>query len=196
MAPLLRHREQIEKCKASRKTKLVINDKHKDGVIMDSTHRKSGAGDDSEDDGSEVSEHNCSLPSEDEAIDGMIDNPHVNTTSDVNATTGPGHGISDDNSILHAEYGDDEPPPKLPPVSEPLAKIISKWLRVTPSRDEIKLLFRDCLLPENVEGLQPVRNNEILYQNLPFNAKLNDQKLRGINTYITRSLGPLVKKEW
>ena len=47
-------------------------------------------------------------------------------------------------------------------------------MHVTPSSENIKLMFCECLLPENVEGLQLVKINEILYQNLPFRAKVND----------------------
>ena len=43
-------------------------------------------------------------------------------------------------------------------------------------------MFCECLGPENAEGLQPVKINEILYQNLHFRAKVNDYKLHGINT--------------
>ena len=100
--------------------------------------------------------------------------------------------MPDQNSVLHVEYGEDELPPKLPPVSGPLAKTVSKWLRVTPNRDQIKALFHDCLIPDNVEGLQQVRINEVLYQTLPFKAKLTDQKLRGINNFVVRGVGPLI----
>ena len=53
-------------------------------------------------------------------------------------------------------------------------------------------MFREALVPENVDGLLPVHINEILYQHLPFKARVNDQCLRGVNTYFTRGLAPLV----
>ena len=53
-------------------------------------------------------------------------------------------------------------------------------------------MFKRCMLPENVEGLAPVRINQLLYDKLSFQYKLNDQKLRGINTYFARGLGPLI----
>ena len=53
-------------------------------------------------------------------------------------------------------------------------------------------MFKSTLIPENVPGLNPVRINEILYQKLSYRVKINDQMLRGINTYITRGLGPFV----
>ena len=48
------------------------------------------------------------------------------------------------------------------------------------------------LLLENVEGLKTVRINELLYQKLPFHAKVNDQRLCRINSYFTRGTGPLI----
>ena len=90
------------------------------------------------------------LPSDNEALDDIIgsNNSKSPRKADPSADPDPGHG-PDQISILHAEYGEDEPPPKLPPVSEPLAKTVSKWLYVTPDRDQIKALFRECLTPEN-----------------------------------------------
>ena len=48
------------------------------------------------------------------------------------------------------------------------------------------------LSPPNVEGLQPVKINEILYQKLPLKAKINDQRLRGMNSYLLAGIGPLI----
>ena len=93
-------------------------------------------------------------------------------------------------AILAREYGGDPPREFLPSVSPKLAEIVNNWLRVPPKREKIKEMFKSALLPENVEGLQPVRINEVLYQRLPFKAKLNDQKLRGINTYFSRGIAP------
>ena len=53
-------------------------------------------------------------------------------------------------------------------------------------------MFREALIPSNVAGLCPVCINEILYQKLPFKAKINDQHLRGINTYFARGIGSLL----
>ena len=105
--------------------------------------------------------------------------------------------FSDDNSttmedILNREYEVSVPTMTLPPVSEKLARNLMKWLREAPSRDKTKEFFAQCLIPENVEGLLPVKINEIVYQKLPFKAKVNDQRLRGINTYFARGLGPLI----
>ena len=95
-------------------------------------------------------------------------------------------------AILAREFASEEPWPSLPPVSEKLAKAVTEWMRVTPKREKIKEMFNETLVPENVEGLLPVRINEILYQRLPFKAKVNDQRLRGMNTYFARGLAPLV----
>ena len=94
--------------------------------------------------------------------------------------------------ILNAEYGGETPRPTLPPVSDALAKTMTKWLRDHPTREKIKSFFQEALVPPNVEGLQAVKINEALYRTLPFYAKVNDQRLRGINTYFTRGVGPLV----
>ena len=48
------------------------------------------------------------------------------------------------------------------------------------------------MLPSNVSGLKPVRIDDLLYKKLNFHYKVNDQHLRGINTYIARGLGPLI----
>ena len=95
-------------------------------------------------------------------------------------------------AILNRDYAGEAPHPTLPPVSEKLAKVVSSWLRVTPAREKIKDLFKNTLYPSNVEGLEPVRINDMLYQSLPFTAKVADQRLRGINTYFTRGIGPLI----
>ena len=141
----------------------------------------------------QVSDHfdSTSLPSNNEVLDDIIGSPNSKSPHKADPSSTPGHG-SGQNSILHAEYGEDKPPLKLPPVSEPLAKTVSKWLCVTPGRDQIKELFHECLTLENVEGLQQVHINEILHQTLPFKAKPKDQKLRGINTFVTRGVGPLI----
>ena len=47
------------------------------------------------------------------------------------------------------------------------------------------------MIPSNVEGLQQVKINSIVYEKLEGHFKVNDQKLRGINNFIVRGLGPL-----
>ena len=169
-----------------KRKQLIINTANESSIMLDAIE------DDQDNDGhSEVSDHydSASLSSDNELLDDIIEpskSPHK-----ADPSSDPGHG-PDKNSILHAEYGEDEPPPKLPPVSELLAKTVSKWLHVTSNRDQLKVLFHDCLIPDNVEGLQQVRINKILYQTLLFKAKLTDQKLCGINNFVIRGVGPLI----
>ena len=95
-------------------------------------------------------------------------------------------------AILNKDFTDVKPTPTLPPISSKLAAVVTDWMRQAPSRDKVKELFQNTLLPANVPGLKPVRINEVLYQKLPFTAKINDQRLRGINTFLARGLGPLL----
>ena len=53
-------------------------------------------------------------------------------------------------------------------------------------------MFKQALVPINVEGLYPVRINDALYKKLPFKARVADQRLRGLNTFLARGMGPLV----
>ena len=94
--------------------------------------------------------------------------------------------------LLLSEYCEEEKRPSLPPVPSKLAAIVTSWLRTAPKKEKIKELFKDALLPDNVEGLTPVRINELLYQKLPARFKHADLRLRGQNTYFTRGLGPLI----
>ena len=95
-------------------------------------------------------------------------------------------------AILARDYGGNSPRKTLPGVSTKLAEIVNTWMRVTPRREHIRELFKEVLLPENVESLLPVKINEVLYQRLPFKAKISDQCLRGINTYFSRGIAPLL----
>ena len=65
-------------------------------------------------------------------------------------------------------------------------------MHVVPSRDKVKDLFKQCMLPTNVPGLNPVYINDLLYEKLSFTYHLNDQKLRGINAFFAWGLRPLV----
>ena len=95
-------------------------------------------------------------------------------------------------TILAREFGGEEPKPSLPPVSAGLTKVVNEWMHNTPKREKIKELFKETFLPENVDSLLLVKINEIVYQRLPFKAKVNDQRLRGINTFFVWDIGPLV----
>ena len=77
-------------------------------------------------------------------------------------------------------------------VSSLLAINVTEWCRKVPKCTDVREMFKSCLCPENVEGLQPVKINESIYKILPARVKVADQKIRGITTFITRSLGPLL----
>ena len=57
---------------------------------------------------------------------------------------------------------------------------------------ETKALFQNCLIPENVEALNPTRINDLLFPRLSFRAKEADKKLKAYNTFLSRALGPLI----
>ena len=96
------------------------------------------------------------------------------------------------NNLIAEEYCQVAPTTTLEPIDSKLAKILTSWLRDMPPHDKIKELFKDCMIPINVDGLNPVKINSLVYDKLNVTQKVNDQKLRGINTFLTRGLGPLV----
>ena len=63
-------------------------------------------------------------------------------------------------AILSEEYEEVEASNNLPPIDKKLSEIVTKWLRAAPSRERIRELFKDCMLPDNVEGLMPVKIND------------------------------------
>ena len=69
---------------------------------------------------------------------------------------------------------------KTDPVSESLASTLNAWLCNSPNKQEIKELFQQCLIPNNVEALNPIRINELLYPRLPFKSKEIDKKIESI----------------
>ena len=69
-------------------------------------------------------------------------------------------------------------------VSDLLANTVTKWSRITPSRENVRELFKEIIGPDNVRGLDPVRINDVIYQALPFKAKISDQHLRGIKNFL------------
>ena len=98
--------------------------------------------------------------------------------------------VADD--IFCKEYVMDPPLMHLPPVSETLADIITRWCQVPPKKEDIKAMFKHSLVPINVEGLFPVKINKPVYRKLPIKAKIADQKLRGLNTFIAHGMGPVL----
>ena len=81
--------------------------------------------------------------------------------------------------IISANYVKEQPVLYLEPVSDLLVSNITEWCIKTPKRDEVKELFSQCLCPENIEGLKPVRINESFYKIIPPRAKIADQKNKG-----------------
>ena len=124
----------------------------------------------------------------------VTDNRHDVREGNENETHKSNENSNALKDILEKQYGITVPKINKPPVSEKLAIAVTKWLHETPNREKIKELFTETAgqNPENVEGLQLVRINELLYQRLPFKAKVNDQRLRGMNSYFLRGIGPLV----
>ena len=94
--------------------------------------------------------------------------------------------------IFCQDYITEAPVKHLPPVSMTLAEKLTEWCRTPPTKEEVKEMFKNALVPINVEGLHPVRINDMLYRKLPFKAKVNDQRLRSIITFLARGCGPLV----
>ena len=93
--------------------------------------------------------------------------------------------------LIEMEYAEEENKSFLPSISSKLATTVTHWCHNVPDREKIKKAFKNTLIPDNVEGLLPVRINEILYQRMSFRSKMNDQHLRGINSFVTRGLGPV-----
>ena len=164
--------------------------KDKDGLVLDGETNANPADDTipHDDSGSEVSDHENPYMNNGDANDmlDLVDHTKPSSKTD-NGTFNTSVG-----SILSEEYEEVEPSSNLPAIDLKLSEIVTKWLRAAPPRDCIRELFKDCMLPENVEGLLPVKINDLLYTRLSLESRINDQKLRGINTFIARGLGPLL----
>ena len=143
-----------------------------------------------------ASAHDDTLPSDNE--DGSVQSGNYSDAEDIldgdvdRVITPPkGDKVDALDSIIAKEYCDEEVAPHLPPFDDKLAVVLTKWLRSLPPRDKIKEMFKHCMIPSNVEGLQQVKINSIVYEKLKGHFKVNDQKLHGINNFIVRGLGPL-----
>ena len=79
-------------------------------------------------------------------------------------------------AILTLDYGGASPCKTLPGVLPKLAEVVTNWMRVPPKCEAICEMFKEALLPENVDSLLPVKINEVFYHRLPFRAKINDQQ--------------------
>ena len=95
-------------------------------------------------------------------------------------------------AIISEEYNEEQILPCLPSIDAKLPVVVTKWLRTLPARDKVKELFKNCMLPSDVEGLQPMKINSIVYDKLNPSYKINDQWLRGINTFLAQGLGLIV----
>ena len=93
--------------------------------------------------------------------------------------------------LFTENYLVDPPITHLVLISDTLASAITQWCRLPAKKEEIKEMFKQSLIPKNIEGLYPVHINELLFQKLPFKARLNDQRLRGTNTFLAQGAGPV-----
>ena len=132
-----------------------------------------------------------------ENMENVIDqNVNKSIVSDVNNDNDIGDMVTSDappspstiaaraDDIFCRDYIVDPPVLHLKPVSEMLAATLTTWCHVPPKKEEIKEMFKASLVPINVEGLHPVCINESLYRKLPMKAKINDQRLHGLNTFL------------
>ena len=78
-----------------------------------------------------------------------------------------------------------------PPVVDLLATTIDQWGLKVPNKNEIKLAFDQCKIPNNVKSLAPIRINDIIYQMLPFKAKELDRQAKNQSAYYTHAMGSL-----
>ena len=151
------------------------------------------SGDGNESETSFLGSENELSDNEEELIDDLVE---VTNNLDDTCTTTPNktNDKGDDVDKLFADnYIDPQPVVELAPVSELLAHNLTTWCRQNPKREQVKSMFKECLCPSNVEGLKPVKINELLYKALPSRAKISDQKLKGLNTFISRAMGPVVQ---
>ena len=121
-------------------------------------------------------------------IEGTVFNDNVPQPSDANLCKDLELKCDD---LFTENYLVDPPVTHLPPISDTLASAITQWCRIPAKKDKIKEMFKQSLVPQNIEGLHPVHINELLFQKLPFKAKLNDQRLRGTNTFLACGAGPV-----
>ena len=119
---------------------------------------------------------------------------HISVINDNAEECPPSPGtiaLCADDIFCH-DYIVNPPVMHLKPVSKTLAEIFTNWCRVAPQKEEVKEMFKQALVPINIEDLYPVRINDALYKKLPFKARVADQRLRGLNTFLARGMGPLV----
>ena len=116
-------------------------------------------------DSDEVSEPDSVLSMDSSEADAYIDD-----SNNVNDSTAPTN-VKDNtlDAIIVEEYNEEQILPRLPPIDAKLAVVVTKWLRNLPSRGKVKDLFKNCMLPNNAEGLQPAKINVIVVDKLNAN---------------------------
>ena len=136
---------------------------------------------------------------DDDVMDSVIDNNPNNSVIvqseevdvDTHAPLSPSSLAAWVDDIFCRDYIVDPPVQHLDAVADKFATTLTSWCRVPPKKDEIKEMFKEALVPVNVEGLHPVKINESLYRKLPLKARINDQRLRELNTFLAWGTGPL-----
>ena len=140
---------------STKKTKLVL-----DGEVGASPHDDTLG---SEDENAPSDHCGSYSDAEDVINDNNIDHDtHVGTAV-------PHDDVTNNNAldaIIAEEYCEEEVVPQLPPIDDKIASVLTKWLRVLSPRDKVKEMFKQCMLPSNVEGLQPVKINSVVYEKL------------------------------
>ena len=96
------------------------------------------------------------------------------------------------NDFIQENYGTKKVEDHMaPPVTDLLATTIDQWGLNVPNKNDIKLAFEQCKIPNNVRCLAPIRINDIIYQRLPFKAKELDRQAKNQSAYYTRAMRPL-----
>ena len=128
-------------------------------LVLDGDWGGSSHDDTIRDSGSEVSDSVHS--SDEEEIDSLIGDPPAPVDDNITV-----------DSIINEDYCKEEMVPHLPAIDSKVSELLTKWLWNAPSHEKIKELFKQCMLPVNVEGLKPVRINDLPYEKLNFTTRL------------------------
>ena len=73
------------------------------------------------------------------------------------------NGNTNVDEIVARDYGGATPKKCLPAVSPKPAELVNSWMHIAPKREQIKEMFTEALIPDNVDSLLPVKINEALY---------------------------------
>ena len=136
--------------------------------------------------------------SDDNIIDNILNDDQIDNRDSVenndnndNSPPSPSMISAKADDIFCQDYISQTPVHHSQLVSEALATTLTGWCRNPPKKDNLGELFKNAMTPINVEGLMPVRINDGLYHKLQFKARINDQRLCGLNAFIVCSCGPL-----